>query len=230
MDLTWHELILIIGIIIILVMVIDNVRSSSSKYKFKLKPDDNKNKQQDKHKNNTHESMPKRVSPVIHDDINNDLNLDLDVPNITAKVFKQPEKVITVYVHAQEGDEFSGATLFNKLLEHGMRFGEMDIFHRYANGNKILFSMANGVNPPNFDIDNFEHFTTPALSFFIVLPCPNDPLKALTLMLEVAYKLAKDLDGVVKDDNLCLLNKQTFDHYKQIINDFKRNQLLQDRV
>jgi len=227
MELTLREWLLIIGFIMFVIIVIDSVRRSSRKHQFKL--NDNEPK-----KNNKREKITKRIKPVSYSvekletkNVNDNKQKQIGKKN---KIFKHFEQVITLYVHAQEGHVFDGDLLFNKLLEHGLRFGEMNIFHRYATGSNILFSMANGVEPPNFDIEDFENITTPALSFFMVLPGPDNPLQALDVMLDVVYKIAQDLDGVVKDDNFSLLTNQTIEHYKQIINEFKYGQLLQERI
>src|SRR5690606_32068299 len=65
-------------------------------------------------------------------------------------------EVIVVHLIAPRGHRFDGRELLQELLEGGMRFGEMNIFHchRHENGEDVLqFSMANAVEPGTFDID-----------------------------------------------------------------------------
>ena len=62
-----------------------------------------------------------------------------------------------------------GPALLQNILESGLRFGEMDIFHRHesmAGHGEVLFSMANAVKPGVFDLDDIDHFSTRAVSFF----------------------------------------------------------------
>ncbi len=44
-------------------------------------------------------------------------------------------------------------------------------------------------------------------------------------MIAAARKLAKELDGDLKDDHRSVLTAQTIEHYRQRIADFERQQL-----
>ena len=71
---------------------------------------------------------------------------------MTEKLSDRPpaKEVVAINVIAKGDQPFDGARLLQSLLNSGMRFGDMSIFHRYANENgtgKIQFSMANGVEP-----------------------------------------------------------------------------------
>lgn len=62
-----------------------------------------------------------------------------------------------------EGNLMSGAALLPSLLTLGMKFGDMNIFHRHqdnAGNGKITFSLANMMNPGTFDLDNMENFAS----------------------------------------------------------------------
>ena len=64
------------------------------------------------------------------------------------------EEVLVINVVAREGDGFKGPALLQNILESGLRFGEMDIFHRHesmAGNGEVLFSMANALKPGTFD-------------------------------------------------------------------------------
>ena len=50
-----------------------------------------------------------------------------------------PERFVILYVAAIHGP-FEGQHLLECLLDQGMTFGEMDIFHRTSDAGKILFS------------------------------------------------------------------------------------------
>lgn len=142
------------------------------------------------------------------------------------------EEILILYVESHSSEGFNGQDLLQCLLESGLRFGEMDIFHRHESmsgtGAK-LFSMANALNPGVFDLDNMEQFSTRAVCFFMSLPGPRQPKQAFDLMLNAARKLAADLDGEVKDDTRSVLTTQTVELYRQKITDFERRARLASR-
>ncbi|HAJ85550.1 MAG TPA: cell division protein ZipA, partial [Pseudomonas sp.] len=123
---------------------------------------------------------------------------------------------------------FRGPALLQNILESGLRFGEMDIFHRHesmAGNGEVLFSMANAVKPGTFDLDDIDHFTTPAVSFFLGLPGPRHPKQAFDVMVAAARKLSQELNGELKDDQRSVLTAQTIEHYRQRIVEFERRQM-----
>lgn len=138
------------------------------------------------------------------------------------------EEILIIHVVARNPEGFKGPALLQSILESGLRFGAMDIFHRHesitGNGDK-LFSMANALNPGTFDLDDMDLFSTRAVCFFMGLPGPRNTRQAFDLMIAAARKLAKELDGDLKDDNRSVLTAQTIEHYRQRIAEFERQQL-----
>ncbi|WP_299726218.1 cell division protein ZipA [uncultured Endozoicomonas sp.] len=136
--------------------------------------------------------------------------------------------VIVINVLSRGGVFFSGEQLMQAMLSSGMRYGDMSIFHRYSNSDgtgKILFSMANGVKPGTFDINNLEATETPALSMFMSLPGPEKPMQAFALMEETARRLALDLGGELKDEQFSVMTQQTLEHCRQRIREYERKRL-----
>jgi len=153
-------------------------------------------------------------------------------PRATAKQadlgFETAEEVIVVNVLSRSEEGFAGAELLRIILACGLRFGEMDIFHRheYDNGEgPVQFSMANAVKPGSFDLNNMEQFRTPGVTFFLSLPGPDDSMKAFDYMHETAQCIAKNLDGELKDEMRSIMTSQTIEHCRQRIADFERRQL-----
>lgn len=175
------------------------------------------------------------MEPIQFD--NEPLADDVDVPPAAAPRAEPQEaateaeeisEIFIIYVESQSADGFRGPDLLQSVLESGMRFGDMNIFHRHEamsdTGDK-LFSMANALNPGIFDLDNLEAFSTRSLCFFMSLPGPKQPRQAFELMLAAARKLADELGGELKDDNRSDLTGQTIEHYRQRVLDFERSQL-----
>ncbi len=149
-------------------------------------------------------------------------------PQESAVEAEEISDIFIIYVESLSPDGFRGPDLLQSVLESGMRFGDMDIFHRHEatsdTGDK-LFSMANALNPGIFDLDNLEGFSTRSLCFFMSLPGPRQPKQAFELMLAAARKLASELGGELKDDSRSDLTGQTIEHYRQRVLDFERRQL-----
>lgn len=142
---------------------------------------------------------------------------------------REPAKdVIAVNVVAKGMKGFEGPELIHILLACDMRFGDKDIFHRYESPNgsgKLQFSMANVMEPGTFDLTNPDKIQTRGLSFFMGLPGPKDTLAAFDAMAEIAYVIARNLGGEVRDDSHSVMTPQTLEHYRQRIKDFERKQL-----
>lgn len=134
-------------------------------------------------------------------------------------------EVIVVSVVMPEGYLISGASLLPSLLTLGMKFGDMNIFHRHednAGNGKVTFSLANMMNPGTFDLDNMENFTTQGVSLFMTLPNAGDPFKVFEQMLAGAKQLSQEFGGQILDDKRSVMTKQTEQHYVSKIREFER--------
>ncbi|MCP5326704.1 MAG: cell division protein ZipA [Oceanospirillaceae bacterium] len=139
------------------------------------------------------------------------------------------EEVIVIHVLANAGEMFDGAKLKHIFKACDMRFGEMDIFHRFEQANasgKIQFSVANAVKPGTFNLHDMQDIQTPGLSFFMSLPGPEKALEAFDTLYQVAQVVAKNLGGELHDETHSDLTPQTLEHYRQRIADFTRKRRL----
>lgn len=121
----------------------------------------------------------------------------------------------------------SGERLLQSLVQQGLRFGEMRIFHAHENG-KLLFSMANAHEPGYFNINAMEREQLRAVSFFMKLPGPAEPLMALNRMLSTAQYLAQELDGELHDERRSLLTHQMMEHMRERVREFERRMRVPD--
>jgi cell division protein ZipA len=129
---------------------------------------------------------------------------------------------------SREDDDFSGDDVLKSLVDNGLVFGEMNIFHRYAsqdNEDSVLFSVANILRPGTFDLYNMHEFSTIGISLFLSLPTDVNNLEAFENMIRIAKRICKTLDGLLKDDHRNLMTAQTIEHYRQRIRDFELLQL-----
>lgn len=137
-------------------------------------------------------------------------------------------ELLVLNVVAPKEKPYSGADMLQILLACDVRYGKMNIFHRYekADGTgAVQFSIANLVEPGDFDLDGIDDFTTPGLVFFMNLPGPEKSIKAFDAMVETAKCLVSNLGGELRDQSHSVATKQTLEHYRQRIRDFERRQL-----
>ena len=141
------------------------------------------------------------------------------------------QDVLVIHVKAAKNEYFYGSDLLDLILDNGLRFGEMDIFHCHAGEDgegPVLFSMANMVKPGTFDLHSFEEFSTVGLSFFLALPTGLDNhMDAFDKMLSTAKNIADTLSGELNDEQRSILTGQTIEHYRERIRDFTRRQQLE---
>ena len=144
----------------------------------------------------------------------------------------QPQKVsdiepqiIILSVVMPANQLMSGAALLPCLLTLGMKYGEMDIFHRHqdnAGNGGVSFSLANMLNPGSFDLDTMETFATQGVSLFMALPNAVDAFAAFEQMLAAAKQLATEFNAQLLDDKRNVLTKQGEQHYVSKIREFDR--------
>lgn len=138
------------------------------------------------------------------------------------------EEVLVINIMSSGDERFQGEALLDVILECGMRFGDMQIFHRHLDEDgdgPLLFSMANMVVPGTFDLNGMSEFETPGVSLFMTLPMPANSMDAFNLMADTAKAIAGRLNGELKDENRSVMTAQTIEHCRQRVRDFERKQL-----
>lgn len=150
-------------------------------------------------------------------------------PAPAADTPKAPDEVLIINVMARRGEVFAGPELLEAMVNNGLRYGDMDIFHRHESEDgrgKILFSAANMVVPGTFDLSAMEDFTSPGISMFLSLPIASDSLAAYNLMADTAHGIAEALGGEMKDENRSVMTRQTIEHGRQRVMEYERKRRL----
>ncbi len=136
------------------------------------------------------------------------------------------EELIVMNVLAQLGRPYTGDELFTVLKGKGLKFGEMNIFHRIEPLTKAVhYSVANLVEPGTFDMAEMESLRSPGLCLFMQLPGPEQPAQVFENMLSVAREVTARLGGELKDEQHNVMTPQTVQHYRQRIVDFSRRRM-----
>lgn len=149
------------------------------------------------------------VDPIVDEDVLDEL---------------EDSEVLVLNVIAKDGRVFTGDDLLEVLIASGLKFGDMNIFHKRLSKehqSTVIYSVANMLNPGTFDLNNMDEFTTLGISFFLALPTAINNLDAFEQMLGVAQEIRDTLDGDLKDDNRNDMTGQTIEHYRQRIRDFE---------
>ncbi|MBL4794403.1 MAG: cell division protein ZipA [Pseudomonadales bacterium] len=137
-------------------------------------------------------------------------------------------EVVIINVMAKKDAEIEGRVLLQQLLNLGLRFGEMNIFHRYEKANNegcLMFSVANVVEPGIFNLDKMDQFTTPGVCMFLSLPGPKKSMYAFDLLIDAARKVSNSLNCDMLDENHSVMTQQTIEHYRQRVLEFERRQM-----
>ncbi len=142
---------------------------------------------------------------------------------------RESEEVLVINVMSVGDDRLQGAPLLSVILECGMRYGDMKIFHRHLDEDgegPLLFSMVNMVVPGTFDLNAMDTFETPGVSLFMTLPMDADGMAAFDAMAGTAKAIAEQLGGELKDENRSVMTAQTLEHCRARIREFERKQLV----
>lgn len=105
---------------------------------------------------------------------------------------EEVDDVVAVYVLGTEENPIKGEQILSASYALKLEHGEMYIFHRYSEdrNRKILFSMANVLEPGWFDIEKINQIETRGVSFFMQVNLVDNPSRVLDDMLICAHSMA----------------------------------------
>jgi cell division protein ZipA len=146
--------------------------------------------------------------------------------NSPEPLVSKPALVLSLILQAPEGCTFKARDFLPIFLSQGLRHGEMDIFHRRIMKGKqlgpVLFSLANGIAPGTFNIDQIDSFETPALALFMTVPGPEDAQVAFDAMYKTTKLLKQELGGEILDETRSNYTAQTHNHRLDQIQEYNR--------
>lgn len=136
------------------------------------------------------------------------------------------DRVMSVHVMANT-QLINGRQLLELLLQYGLRYGDMQIFHRHEHPTgqgETLFSLAQAVEPGTFNIDTLERDLVPGVSFFMSLPGVKSTL-AFDLMIDTARRLAHELQADLVDAQSQALTAATLEQWRDEVVAYERQHL-----
>ncbi len=170
----------------------------------------------------SYEAMPRDVQsslPLADDDLRAGSveTVSADTEPVVEEARQEAPAVVPLYLVARDGEGFSGAELIAAFARHGFEFGEMDVYHHADSVGHVLFSLMNGVAPGTFDPTTLSGQHTPALALFLRLPIQSaQPTLVFEQFLDVAHRLAGELNGVLLDDRREELASESIDRMREI--------------
>jgi cell division protein ZipA len=175
--------------------------------------------------NHTKKTPSKAVLKRDKIEINFDNQKSISAAATDRRKTKLESQVIILSVVMPANQQIFGAALLPSLLTLGLKYGEMNIFHRHqdsAGNGKVTFSLANIMNPGSFDLDSMENFATRGVSLFMTLSNTGDSLAVFEQMLNAAKQLAQEFNAQIMDDKRNVMTKQTEQHYLGKMREFDR--------
>lgn len=181
------------------------------------------------------------ISPVVHTFDENQLKSDSFTDNspildthIQAQIDEEQNSPlnnaiqninISIFPNQQFVD-IKGDYLLELIDKYGLKFGAMNMFHRYENkdGTGLLwFSLMmidnEGISP--FDLNRLPMQTMKGLVLFLSLPHPR-PVQGFDSMMSIAGLLANDLNATVYDDTGEPINKENTQAMRELAINFGR--------
>ncbi|MDF1759207.1 MAG: cell division protein ZipA [Coxiellaceae bacterium] len=180
-----------------------------------------------------------RVTPTFSDSNSDDPDEILgikpaqDYPADVEEAAVQKPQIIAIHLIAAADREYVGYELLQAILATGLRYGDMQIFHRHQqrNGNgAVMFSMSSISEPGTFDLPNIGGFSCRGVTFFMRYDNISDPLQAFHSMIESAMMMQEDLGGRILAGDRQPLDQAVIEHYEQQINEFVKQYTDEVRV
>ncbi|OBU38220.1 cell division protein ZipA [Photobacterium phosphoreum] len=139
-------------------------------------------------------------------------------PEVLPEPEPLPPTYLSICVHARKGKVLRGPSLFACLERNGLIFGENSVFHRHADlagTEPVIFSVTNLLNPGTFPETNYQHFETPGIGFFLMLPCYGKASSNFNMMLQTAQQIADQLNADVMDQDRVMITPNRIAAYRE---------------
>lgn len=187
-----------------------------------------------KPKNEENTSFP-NLEPSIDLDIEkprpNDLprksigkNIDKSIDSLEQDKSNQikGEKIITLFLHAKDGQQFDWHLIQSAAEQVGLEFGKDNLYYRFngfGENRQLMFMTANMLKPGVFQPD----MRTTGLVLIMTLPGVLPALDMWDTMFPVGERIAKILGGKLTDENHNIFSRQRIASMREEMREFDHN-------
>lgn len=138
----------------------------------------------------------------------------------------QAEHIVALYVMPNAGRTLSGERTIQLLRQFGLRYGEMSLFHRFADADgtgPLMFSVLRyaSTGPSGFDLETLPTEQVEGLAFFLALPSKH-AVAGYDTMVSISTLLAREIHGQVYDEHMNQLSPQLREHYRHFVLEYRQ--------
>ena len=137
----------------------------------------------------------------------------------------QAEHIVALYVMPTASRALSGERTIQLLRQFGLRYGEMSLFHRFADSDgtgPLMFSVLRYTSegPSGFDLETLPSEQVEGLAFFLALPSKH-AVAGYDTMVSISTLLAREIGGQVYDEHMNQLSPQLREHYRHFVLEYR---------
>lgn len=125
--------------------------------------------------------------------------------------------IIVLYILARPPNQLAGEKIYSAAQANGLVFGKMNIFHRLDENGQSVFSLANMVEPGNFNPGAMHEIQTPGIIIFMQISALTDPESSFDDMLQCAYHMSEMLDAQLCNAKRKPLSQSDAEQYREIV-------------
>ncbi len=166
-----------------------------------------------------------RIIEPIEEIIEEEIPVEKIQQEEVVEIPKKTNLIVAFYIRAFNSKGFNGADIFAAMEQVGLKYGERQIFHYYGSEqlsvSTPIFSVANLLEPGNFNAEKIKEFNTPGLACFMCLPTALSGRVAFELMLHCAKRLADLLKGKLEEEHQQTISAEYIDFMRYNIERFE---------
>lgn len=141
------------------------------------------------------------------------------------QVLFNQKQTLTIIISPRSGELISGAKIIAIAREYGMKYGVLNMFHRYEHpeGVGMLWFSMLGVSVDGikgFDLLDLPQMTYRGLVLFLALPHPQ-AVRGFDSMVQVAKTIAIEMDADIHDESDYIIDDKKFAQMRHYAAEYK---------
>ncbi|HHL30946.1 MAG TPA: hypothetical protein ENJ41_00070 [Oceanospirillales bacterium] len=138
----------------------------------------------------------------------------------------QKDKIVTLFLHARDGQQFDWHLIQSAAEQVGLEFGQDNLYYRFkgfGNNKELIFMVANMLKPGIFQPD----MRTTGLVLIMTLPGIMPALDMWDTMFPVGERIAEILGGKLTDENHHIFSRQRIASMREEMREFDHKHSIQ---